>query len=167
MSVLEILKWPDPRLWESSEPVGDIDESVRALASDMLETMYAAPGRGLAAPQVGVLKRLFVMDIAWKEAGRDPLVFVDPEITWRSDEVTTGSEGCLSIPGIVAEVERAAAVEVRWRDLSGRTLSERFDGFAAICIQHEYDHLDGVVTFDRVSADQRERMEAAYERAIE
>ncbi len=166
MSVLDILKWPDPRLSAPCAPVGDIDEAVRTLASDMLETMYAAPGRGLAAPQVGVLKRLFVMDVAWKETGRDPLVFVDPEITWRSDEVATGSEGCLSIPGVAADVERATAVEVSWRDLEGRSHARRFDGFAAICIQHEYDHLDGVVTFDRVAAGQRERLEAAYERAI-
>jgi peptide deformylase len=132
----------------------------------MLETMYAAPGRGLAGPQVGVLKRLFVMDVAWKEGTPDPMVFLDPDIVWRSDERRTGAEGCLSIPGITAEVERAAEIEVMWRDLDGVRHARRFDGFAAICIQHETDHLDGLVTLDRVSPEARTALEAAYAQVL-
>ncbi len=166
MSVLDILKWPDARLSSLCEPVGAIDDSVRRLAGDMLETMYAAPGRGLAAPQVGILKRLFVMDVAWKDAEPDPLVFIDPEITWRSNDVVTATEGCLSIPGVTAEVDRSAEVEVAWRDLGGAAHARRFAGFAAICIQHEYDHLDGLVTFDRVSPERRAALEVAYSGAM-
>ena len=162
MSVLEILKWPDPRLSTPCIPVGGIDEEVRLLAADMLETMYAAPGRGLAAPQVCVTKRLFVMDVAWKDGAPEPVVMVDPAITWRSDEIATGIEGCLSMPGIAAEVARNTEIEATWRGLDDRPQRHRFDGFAAICIQHEYDHLEGLVTFDRVSPEERQRLEAAY-----
>jgi peptide deformylase len=132
----------------------------------MLETMYAAPGRGLAGPQVGVLRRIFVMDVAWKDGAPDPMVFLDPEIVWRSDETRTGTEGCLSIPGVTAEVERAAEIEVTWRDLDGAGHARRFDGFAAICIQHETDHLDGLVTFDRVAPEARAALEAAYAQVL-
>jgi peptide deformylase len=99
--------------------VGEVDDALRRLAADMLATMYAAPGRGLAGPQVGVMKRLFVMDVAWREGDPEPMVFLDPEIVWRSPETRTGIEGCLSIPGVLAEVERAAEIEVTWRDLGG------------------------------------------------
>jgi peptide deformylase len=132
----------------------------------MLETMYAAPGRGLAGPQVGVLRRIFVMDVAWKDGTPEPMVFLDPEIVWRSDETRTGTEGCLSIPGVTAEVERAAELEVTWRDLDGARHARRFDGFAAICIQHENDHLDGLVTFDRVAPEARAALEAAYAQVL-
>jgi peptide deformylase len=128
----------------------------------MLETMYAAPGRGLAGPQVGAMKRLFVMDVAWKDGEPAPMVFLDPEIVWRSPETLVGGEGCLSIPGVLAQVERAEEIELAWRDLDGARHSRRFDGFAAICIQHETDHLDGLVTLDRVSPEARAALEAAY-----
>jgi peptide deformylase len=146
--------------------VGQPDDTLRRLAADMLETMYAAPGRGLAGPQVGVLKRLFVMDVTWKEGTPDPMVFLDPDIVWRSAETRTGAEGCLSIPGITAEVERAAEIEVMWRDLDGVRHARRFDGFAAICIQHETDHLDGLVTLDRVSPEARAALEAVYAQVL-
>ncbi len=162
MSVLDILKWPDPRLSTPCTAVGGIDEEIRRLAADMLETMYAAPGRGLAAPQVGVTTRLFVMDVGWKDGTPEPVVMVDPAITWRSDAIATGTEGCLSIPGVTAEVARHAEIEATWRGLDDRPQRRRFDGFAAICIQHEYDHLEGLVTFDRVSPEERQRLEAAY-----
>ena len=165
MSLLPILTWPEPRLGTRCTEVGPVDADVRRLAADMLETMYAAPGRGLAAPQVGETRRLFVMDVTWKDGEPDPIVFIDPEITWRSDATVLATEGCLSIPGVTAEVERASAVEVAWRDAEGRPHARRFDGFSAICIQHEHDHLDGLVTFDRVSPDQRAQLEAAYARA--
>ncbi len=161
MSVLPILTWPDPRLSRRCAPAVP-GEAAANLARDMLETMYDAPGRGLAAPQVGHLVRLFVMDAGWKEGPRDPTVFLNPEITWRSDARVTGTEGCLSIPGITAEVERAEEIGVRWQDLGGVVHERRFDGFAAICIQHETDHLDGLVTFDRVGVDRRIALEAAY-----
>jgi peptide deformylase len=132
----------------------------------MLETMYAAPGRGLAGPQVGVLSRIFVMDVAWKDGAPEPMVFLDPEIVWRSPETRTGTEGCLSIPGVTAEVERATEIGVTWRDLDGVPHTRRFDAFAAICIQHETDHLDGLVTFDRVSPEARAGLEAAYAQVL-
>ena len=162
MSLLPVVRWPDPRLSTPCAPAGAPDDSLRRLAADMLETMYAAPGRGLAAPQVGVLRRIFVMDIAWKEGAPEPMVFLDPEITWTSPETRVGPEGCLSIPGVVAEVARAAEVELCWRDLDGVRQARRFDGLASICIQHEPDHLGGLVTFDRVSPEGRAALEAAY-----
>jgi peptide deformylase len=162
VNVLSIVRWPDPRLSEVCAPVGDIDDGLRRLAADMLTTMYAAPGRGLAGPQVAVLRRIFVMDVDWKEGPAAPMVFLDPEIVWRSEDTCIAGEGCLSIPGVVADVERAAGIEVTWRDLDGQAHRRRFDGFAAICIQHETDHLDGIVTFDRVSAEARAALQAAY-----
>jgi peptide deformylase len=166
VSILTILRWPDSRLSTPCAPVGAPDASLRQLAADMLETMYAAPGRGLAGPQVGVTRRIFVMDAAWKEGKPDPMVFLDPRITWTSSETRVGGEGCLSIPGVVAEVERAAEIELSWRDLEGDHRSCRFDGFAAICIQHETDHLDGLVTFDRLAPAARAALEAAYSQAM-
>ena len=162
MSVLPIVCWPDPRLSTPCASAGAPDEALRQLAADMLETMYAAPGRGLAGPQVGVMRRIFVMDVAWRDAEPAPRVFLDPEILWRSPETRIASEGCLSIPGITAAVERAAEIDLAWRDLGGARHAARFDGFAAICIQHETDHLDGIVTLDRVSPEVRAALEAAY-----
>ncbi len=162
MSVLEILRWPDPRLGLQCAPVGAVTDEVRALASDMLETMYAAPGRGLAAPQVAVLQRLFVMDVAWKDGPRSPEVFVDPEIVDASTELVENDEGCLSIPGVLAGVSRPAWVEMRWHDLDGAPQQRRFDGFAAACAQHELDHLNGTVTLDRVAPAVRATILQAY-----
>lgn len=162
MSLRPILRWPDPRLSRVADPVAAIDDTVRRLAGDMLETMYAAPGRGLAAPQVGEMRRLFVMDTVWKEGDPDPLVLVNPEIVAASDETVTVAEGCLSIPGVLAEVTRPAEVTLRWTSLDGDAHEETFTGFAAACAQHELDHLDGIVTFDRVSAEARADLEAAY-----
>jgi peptide deformylase len=166
VSVLPIVRWPDPRLSTPCAPVGEVDAPHRRLAADMLQTMYAAPGRGLAGPQVGVLRRIFVMDVAWREGEPDPMVFLDPEIVWTSPETRTGTEGCLSIPGVLAEVERAVEIEVTWRDLDGARHARRFDGFAAICIQHETDHLEGLVTFDRVAPEARAALEAAYAQVL-
>lgn len=162
MTVLEVLRWPDPRLSQVCAQVGGVTEAVRLLAADMLETMYAAPGRGLAAPQVGAMVRLFVMDVTWKEGAPDPLVMLDPVIEWASKEMATGPEGCLSIPGITAEMTRPARVRMRWTGLDGETHVQTFDGFAARCTQHELDHLDGIVTFDRVTPEMRAALEAEY-----
>ena len=128
----------------------------------MLETMYAAPGRGLAAPQVGRLLRMFVMDVTWRTGVPEPIVFVNPEIEPYGARIL-GPEGCLSIPGPVTEVERFAQVRVRWTDLDGKAQEAEFDGFAAICIQHEYDHLDGVLTLDRLPPKARAKAESEVE----
>lgn len=156
--LLPILRWPDPRLSQPCAPAV-LDDDLRQLAADMLETMYAAPGRGLAAPQVGRLLRLFVMDVAWKTDEPAPMVLINPSIELLGDRVA-GPEGCLSIPGPVTEVERSSQVRVRWTDLDGAAREELFDGFAAICIQHEYDHLDGLLTLDRLSPEARAKAEA-------
>lgn len=156
--LLPILRWPDPRLSQPCAPAV-LDDDLRQLATDMLETMYAAPGRGLAAPQVGRLLRLFVMDVAWKAGEPAPMVFINPSVELLGDRVA-GPEGCLSIPGPVTEVERSSQVRVRWTDLDGEAREELFDGFAAICIQHEYDHLDGLLTLDRLSPEARAKAEA-------
>jgi peptide deformylase len=160
MALLPILRWPDPRLSLACAPVAG--EDVAALARDMLDTMYAAPGRGLAAPQVGVLKRIFVMDVTWKEGVKAPYICIDPVLRDVSDLRIAGPEGCLSIPGLSVEVERAAEVVLDWTAFDGARRSERLTGFAAICAQHEMDHLDGIVTFDRLSPDVRAAAEGAF-----
>lgn len=162
MSILPILTWPDPRLAQVCAPVGTVTDEIRQLAGDMLETMYAAPGRGLAGPQVGVLQRIFVMDVTWKEGAPDPLVVLDPEIVPLTDDRLAGPEGCLSIPGITAQVRRAPHVRMRWTDLAGTRQEREFTGFGAVCAQHEADHLDGIVTLDRVAPDARAALEAEY-----
>lgn len=158
MALLPILRWPDPRLSTVCSPAVPGDD-LRSLAADMLETMYAAPGRGLAAPQVGRLVRMFVMDVTWKEGERAPQVFVNPEIVALIGARVTGPEGCLSIPGPLTEVERAEVVHLRWTDLDGQGLEAVLTGFAAICVQHEYDHLDGILTLDRLSPEARAKAE--------
>ena len=161
MAVRPILRWPDPSLTVACTPAV-LDDSLRSLASDMLETMYAAPGRGLAAPQIGVTLRLFVMDVTWRDGTADPVVMVNPEVIWQSESRVTGPEGCLSIPGVVVEVERSAETRMRWTDLSGARQDRVLTGFSAICAQHEYDHLDGIVTFDRLGAAARAQALAEY-----
>lgn len=157
--LLPILRWPDPRLSMPCRPAV-LTDALRILAADMLETMYHAPGRGLAAPQVGRLERLFVMDVTWKEGTHSPVVMVNPEMLELSEERALGPEGCLSIPGPTTMVERAKEVRMRWTDLDGNLREERLTGFAAICAQHEYDHLDGIVTLDRLPPEARAQAEA-------
>ncbi len=160
MAVLPIVHWPDRRLAEVCANAL-LDDGTRRLAADMLDTMYAAYGRGLAAPQVGVLKRLFVMDASWKDGIRAPQVFVNPEVLWLSDATTTGPEGCLSLPGVTAHVRRAAELRLRWTDLAGESYAETLTGFAAICAQHEYDHLEGILTLDHLDPAARAAAELA------
>ena len=148
MTILPILRWPDPRLSQVCAPV---DGEVSGLAADMLDTMYHAPGRGLAAPQVGVLLRLFVMDVGWKTGPRDPLVCINPAIVWRSDTRAEAAEGCLSIPGPSTLITRATRIRLGWTGLDGARHEALLDGFAAICAQHEHDHLDGILTLDHLS----------------
>tara|TARA_R110002049_G_scaffold117332_3_gene270709 strand:+ start:103049 stop:103546 length:498 start_codon:yes stop_codon:yes gene_type:complete len=163
MSVLEILRWPDPRLAETCAPVAEITPEIEQLAADMLETMYAAPGRGLAGSQVGAMQRIFVMDAGWKEGKSDPLVCINPMLQEVSEERATNSEGCLSIPGVSAEISRPAQVQMVWTGLNGGRYVQSFEGFAAACVQHELDHLDGVVTFDHLDADTRAAKIAEFE----
>lgn len=149
MSLRSILYHPDPRLKKPCEPVTEITQDIRRLAEDMLETMYDAPGVGLAAPQVGVLRRLFVMDcVKDPEAQPRPMVLINPQVTWASSEVNVHEEGCLSIPEHYAEVTRPSEVRLRWTDLKGATNEEHFAGLWATCAQHEIDHLNGRLFID-------------------
>ncbi len=166
MSILPILKWPDPRLSQPCDPVAP-GEDVSDLITDMLETMYDAPGRGLAAPQVGVMKRVFVMDCGWKDGDMTPVICINPEIVASSEEVVSGEEGCLSIPAAPAEVTRPEWITLRWTGLDGAVQEAELTGFEAKCAQHEYDHLDGLVIFDRLSDEDRARIEGAYLEALE
>src|SRR5690606_31586537 len=138
-------------LKKACAPVEAIDEGVRALAMDMLATMYDAPGIGLAAPQVGVMKRSFVMDCAGRDALPQPRVLINPQVTWASDEANTYDEGCLSIPEIYEDVTRPARVRMRWTDLDGSEQEQEFDGLEATCVQHELDHLNGRLFIDNLS----------------
>ncbi|MCV2866846.1 peptide deformylase [Defluviimonas sp. WL0075] len=149
MSIRPILIHPDPRLKKLCDPVPEITDDLRRLAEDMLETMYDAPGVGLAGPQVGQMARIFVMDCVKEEgAAPRPMVLINPEITWRSEALNVHEEGCLSIPEQYAEVTRPAEVRVRWMDLAGKTQEEQFEGLWATCAQHEIDHLDGKLFID-------------------
>lgn len=152
MSLRNILIHPDPRLKKICAPVARITPEIESLAADMLETMYEAPGVGLAAPQVGVLSRLFVMDCNKDpEAEPQPLVMVNPRITWSSEGLNSYEEGCLSIPDQYAEITRPAEVRVEWLGLDGKTHQREFDGLWATCAQHEIDHLDGKLFIDHLS----------------
>lgn len=151
MTLRPILIHPDPRLKKVATPVAEVTDEVRRLADDMLETMYDAPGIGLAAPQVGVADRLLVMDcVKDPEATPDPMVLINPEIVETSEETGVYEEGCLSIPEHYADVERPVAVTVKWLGLDGQTHSEHFDGLWATCVQHEIDHLNGKLFIDHL-----------------
>ncbi len=149
MAVLAIRHVPDLVLRTKCAAVADFDEDrLRALTADMLETMYDALGRGLAAPQIGITSRLFVMDVAWKTDRPTPMVFLNPEYTSRSKDLSVMEEACLSIPGKSCLVERPSDLRLRWRRIDGAVIEGAFDGFAARCIQHEMDHLDGILCTD-------------------
>jgi peptide deformylase len=149
--LLPILYVPDPRLRTKAKPVEPGDPRIPALAEKMLATMYKAPGIGLAAPQIGELIRLVVVDVHPDET-RDPMVLVNPQVVGASKETTTREEGCLSLPNQFADVTRPAVVKVRWTDLSGARKEVEADGLLAACLQHEIDHLDGVLFVDHISA---------------
>lgn len=156
MAILPILETPDPRLRVVSKPVETVDDELRALIDDMFETMYDAPGIGLAAIQVGVPKRVLVIDLQEPEEEegppvRRPLVFINPELVDPSDELSVYTEGCLSVPDQYADVERPATVTARWLDYDGKQHEERLDGLLATCLQHEMDHLEGVLFIDHLS----------------
>ena len=163
MTVLTILEVPDSGLRAVAAPVAEIDDSIRATLADMFETMYAARGIGLAAIQVGIEKRLVVIDLQdpEEEGGdpvRKPIAFVNPELLWVSEETSRYNEGCLSIPEQYAEVERPARCRVKWLDGDGNPHEEEMDGLMATCIQHEIDHLNGVLFTDHISKLKRDML---------
>ena len=156
MALLPILNFPDPRLRTKAKPVTVVNDAIRTLASDMLETMYAAPGIGLAASQVDKHIQLIVMDLS--EDRDDPLVFINPKITPLSDETQPYEEGCLSIPEVYEKVDRSAKIKIDALDLQGKPFTLEAEGLLAVCIQHEMDHLDGKLFVDYLSPLKRQRI---------
>lgn len=152
MAKLPILTAPDPLLKRRAKPVDKVDDRIRKLMDDMLETMYAAPGIGLAAPQVGILERVIVVDVSREEEEPQPLRMANPEILWRSDELASYDEGCLSLPDHYAEVVRPKQVRVRYVDYDNEIRELEADGLLATCIQHEIDHLNGTLFVDHLSS---------------
>ena len=165
MAVLPIVTLPDARLRAASKPVEVVDDAVRRLLDDMLDTMYEAPGIGLAAVQVGDLRRLVVVDTARDDEPKAPLFLVNPDVVWRSEDTSTYEEGCLSIPDEYYEVTRPAAVRVRFRDRDGTSREMEASGLLATVLQHEIDHLDGVLFLDHLSRLKRERVTKKFEKA--
>lgn len=158
MAVRDLVILPDAQLRLVSAPVASVDDAVRRLADDMLETMYAAPGIGLAAIQIGVPQRVVTIDVSREEDGRRPQVFINPEIVWSSPETSTYEEGCLSIPDYYEDVERPARVRVRYLALTGEAAEVEAEGILATCLQHEIDHLNGVLFIDHISRLKRDRV---------
>ena len=148
MAVLPILIAPHPTLKAKAKPVKDVTDELRALLDDMLETMYDAPGIGLAAPQVGILKRIFVMDCSEKDQISKPYICINPEITWVSDHKSNYEEGCLSIPDFYGEIMRPSEIKMNCLNENGEFLEYHFEGLKATCAQHEIDHLNGVLFID-------------------
>jgi peptide deformylase len=168
MALREILILPDKRLRLVSDPVKTIDREIKTLVADMFETMYEAPGIGLAAIQVGVPRRVVTMDLAKKEheeEKKEPRVFINPEILWKSEEKAIYEEGCLSIPEFYEEVERPTQVRVKYLDLEGREQELEASGLLATCLQHEIDHLNGVLFIDHISRLKRERVVKKFTKA--
>lgn len=170
MPLRPILVIPDTRLRQVADHVPAVDDTMRALVDDMFETMYKAPGIGLAAPQVGVMQRVVVLDVAKRaneDAKAEPMVFINPEVTWASDEMSIYEEGCLSIPDFYEEVERPAVVHVSYLDRDGQPQNIEADGILATCLQHEIDHLNGVLFIDYISRLKRTRVMKKFEKAAQ
>jgi peptide deformylase len=165
MALRDIIILPDKRLRLVSEPAKKIDPELRLLVDDMFETMYEAPGIGLAAIQIGVPKRVIVMDLAKKDEPREPRVIINPQLLWCSQERNTYEEGCLSIPEFYEEVERPAAVRVKFLDVTGAEQELEASGLLATCLQHEIDHLDGVLFIDHISKLKRDRVIKKFAKA--
>jgi|SRR5829696_530108 len=165
MALREIIVLPDKRLRQVSDPVKAVDAEVRTLVDDMFETMYKAPGVGLAAIQVGVPRRIITLDTAKKDEPKQPQVFINPEIVWSSDEKSTYEEGCLSIPEYYEEVERPTQVKVRFMGLDGKTQEVEADGLLATVLQHEIDHINGVLFIDHISKLKRDRVIRKFTKA--
>ncbi len=151
MTIRTILTAPDPRLKTVAKDIAKVDGEIRSLIDDMIETMYAAVGVGLAAVQIGIAKRIIVMDLDQKSGKRNPRVFVNPKILWASEELATFEEGCLSVPEIWEDVERPARIRAEYLDRDGKKQTLEADGLLADCLQHEMDHLDGVLFIDHLS----------------
>jgi peptide deformylase len=164
MAKLDILRYPDPKLHTVAKPVQEIDDRIRTLVADMLETMYDANGIGLAATQVNVHERVVVMDVS--ESRNEPIVLINPTITWMSAERIKGEEGCLSVPGIYDGVERAAAIKVTAQDADGNHQEMEAEGLLAVCIQHELDHLMGKVFVEYLSILKRGRIKTKLLKAL-
>ncbi len=158
MTKRDILIIPDPVLRQECAPIEKVDDSVRTLADDMLETMYAAPGIGLAASQIGILQRMFVLDVAKEDAPKEPMVFINPKIVWSSEETSVYQEGCLSIPEYYEDVERPAEVKIQFLNREGAEQELNAGGLLATCIQHELDHLNGKLFIDYLSKLKRDRV---------
>jgi peptide deformylase len=165
MAVREIIILPDKRLRLKSEPVKRIDSGVRKLVDDLFETMYEAPGIGLAAIQIGIPKRVVTMDLSKKEDDHKPQVFINPEIIWKSEETSKYEEGCLSIPEYYEEVKRPARVKVKYLDLDGKPHEIEASGLLATCLQHEIDHTNGVLFIDHISKLKRDRVVKKFAKA--
>jgi len=165
MPLRHIIILPDPKLRLVSKPIERFDAKLKTLMDDMIETMHDAPGVGLAAIQVGEPLRLLVVDVSRKEEPPDPQVFVNPEVLWTSDERSTYEEGCLSIPEYYAEVERPASVRVRYLDREGKPAEALAEGLLATVLQHEIDHLDGVLFIDHISKLKRDRVIKKFQKA--
>ena len=158
MSIRKIITIPDPILRQISEPVKLVDKDIKKLSEDMLETMYEAPGIGLAAVQVGVLKRVIVIDLSKKDEKKNPLCIINPELTFKSDDLVSYEEGCLSIPNQFAEVKRPSSCKVNFLDYNGKKKEINANGLLATCIQHEVDHLDGILFIDYLSKLKKDRI---------
>ncbi len=168
MSIRTIITPPDPRLRLTCAPVESVDDSIRALMDDMIETMYDAPGVGLAAIQIAVAKRVIVIDVAKREdeaASADPICLANPEILWASEELSSYEEGCLSVPDFFEDVLRPARVRVGYLDRAGRRQEIEADGILATCLQHELDHLNGILFIDHISRLKRERILKKFSKA--
>ena len=166
MALRDILTIPDPVLRKVAEPVEEVTPDMQTLFDDMLATMYDAPGIGLAAPQIGLLSRVVVVDVTKDEdAEKDPMVFVNPQVTWQSEELSEHEEGCLSIPEVFETVVRPAQVTVSFLDRQGKEQSRDCDGLLATCIQHEIDHLNGVLFIDYLSKLKRDRIVKKFTKA--
>ena len=165
MTIRPLIILPDPKLRLVSTPIERVTDEVRRLADDMLETMYDAPGVGLAAIQVGVPLRMVTMDVSKSETERQPMVLINPEVVASSEELNVYEEGCLSIPEYYEEVERPARVTFRYTNLQGETVEQEADGLLATCIQHEIDHLNGVLFIDYLSKLKRDRVMTKFKKA--
>ncbi|MGB0937870.1 MAG: peptide deformylase [Colwellia sp.] len=162
MAILTVLRFPDPRLRTKASPVAEINDATQTIIDDMLETMYDEKGVGLAATQVDIHQRIVVMDVS--EEGNEPLVFINPEITAKSDETVINEEGCLSVPGTYAKVNRHVTCTVKAQDRNGQEFSLDGEELLSICIQHELDHLNGVLFVDYLSTLKRQRIKAKLEK---
>ena len=167
MDKYKIITMPDPVLKQAASPVNRVDDAVRAQMDRMLQTMYDAPGIGLAANQVSLLNRVIVLDVAQRdeEGSKNPIRMANPEIIWKSEEPSVWEEGCLSIPGQFADVERPLQVRVRYLDYDGKQQEQMFEGLGSHCVQHEIDHLNGVLFIDHLSTLKRNMLLKRYKKA--